>query len=155
GSLTHVRTGGVSRQATPLLFGSFRGWTPANVGRDILAGLTLAAITIPEQMATAKLGGFEPQIGFYAFIAATIGFAAFGASRVMTVGADSTIPPIFAGTLAALAATGSTSLASAAVALALFVGVMLVAGGVLKLGWIANLLSAPVTAGFMAGIAVH
>jgi MFS superfamily sulfate permease-like transporter len=145
----------VTRHATPLLFSSFQGWTSAYVGRDVLAGLTLAAITIPEQMATAKLGGFEPQIGFYAFIAATIGFAAFGASRVMTVGADSTITPIFAGTLAALAATGSTSLASAAVALAVFVGVMLIVGGVLKLGWIANLLSAPVTAGFLAGIAIH
>ena len=59
--------------------------------------MTLAAITIPEQIATAKLGGFEPQIGFYAFIGATIGFAALGASRVLTAGADSTITPIFAG----------------------------------------------------------
>ncbi len=64
-------------------------------GRDLLAGLTLAAITIPEQMATARLGGFEPQIGFYAFVAATLGFVLFGASRLLTAGADSTITPIF------------------------------------------------------------
>jgi MFS superfamily sulfate permease-like transporter len=145
----------VTRHAPPLLFSSFQGWTPAYIGRDVLAGLTLAAITIPEQMATSKLGGFEPQIGFYAFIGATIGFAALGASRVMTVGADSTITPIFAGALAALVATGSTSLAAAAVALSLLVGVMLTAGGVLRLGWVTNLLSTPVTAGFLAGIAVH
>jgi sulfate permease, SulP family len=63
-------------------------------GRDLLAGLTLAAITIPEQMATARLGGFEPQIGFYAFVAATLGFVLFGASRLLTAGADSTITPI-------------------------------------------------------------
>ena len=69
---------------------------------------------------------------------------ALGASRVLTAGADSTITPIFAGTLAALAAAGSTSLGSVAVALALLVGAMLVAGGMLKLGWIANLLSTPV-----------
>jgi MFS superfamily sulfate permease-like transporter len=58
--------------------------------------LTLAALTIPEQMATAKLGDFAPQVGFYAFIGATIGFAVLGASRVLTAGADTTITPIFA-----------------------------------------------------------
>jgi SulP family sulfate permease len=136
-------------------FGSFRGWTATNAGRDILAGLTLAAITIPEQMATARLGGFEPQIGFYAFIGATIGFVVLGASRVLTVGADTTITPIFAGSLAALAASEATSLASAAVALALLVGVILVIAGALRLGWIANLLSKPVITGFLAGIAIH
>ena len=136
-------------------FGSFQGWTAANAGRDILAGLTLVAITVPEQMATARLGGFEPQVGFYAFIGATIGFVALGASRVLTAGADSTITPIFAGTLAALAASGATSIGSAAVALALLVGLMLVFAGALRLGWIANLLSTPVITGFLAGIAVH
>jgi MFS superfamily sulfate permease-like transporter len=65
---------GVARRRwSPPLFGSFKGWTKDYLGRDILAGLTLAAITVPEQMATAKLGGFEPQIGFYAFIGATVG----------------------------------------------------------------------------------
>jgi len=145
----------VRRRPSRLLFSSFEGWSKDGVSQDILAGLTLAAITIPEQMATAKLGGFEPQIGFYAFIGATVGFMALGASRVLTAGADSTITPIFAGTLAALAAAGSASLGSVAVALALLVGAMLVAGGMLKLGWIANLLSTPVITGFLAGIAVH
>src|SRR3974377_1746124 len=132
----------IARQQQPrLLFRSFEGWTKDCIAQDILAGLTLTAITVPEQMATAKLGGFEPQIGFYAFIGATIGFVALGASRVLTAGADSTITPIFAGTLAALAAAGSVSLQSVAMALALLVGAMLIAGGLLKLGWIANLLS--------------
>ena len=137
------------------LFSSFRGWVFANAGRDVLAGLTLAAITIPEQMATARLGGFESQIGYLAFMGATLGFVIFGASRVLTVGADSTITPIFAGSLAVIAASGSASLASAAVALAWLVGLMLIAGGFLKLGWIASLLSKPVITGFLAGIAIH
>lgn len=137
------------------LFSSFRGWSVAQAGRDIQVGLTLAAITIPEQMATARLGGFEPQIGFYAFIGATLGFAVLGASRVLTAGADSTITPIFAGALAALAATGTTSLAASAVALALLVGLMLIIAGGLKLGWVAHLLSTPIITGFLAGIAVH
>ena len=145
----------VRRRQSRLLFSSFEGWSRDGISQDILAGLTLAAITIPEQMATAKLGGFEPQIGFYAFIGATIGFVALGASRVLTAGADSTITPIFAGTLAALAAGGSTSIGSAAITLALLVGTVLVAAGVLKLGWIANLLSTPVITGFPAGVAVH
>ncbi|WP_246088396.1 SulP family inorganic anion transporter [Phreatobacter stygius] len=127
----------------------------AAFGRDVLTGLTLAAITIPEQMATARLGGFEPQIGFYAFVGATIGFALAGASRILTVGADSTITPIFAGALAALAASGTTTLASAAVTLALIVGALLIIGGTLRLGWIADLLSEPVVTGFLAGISVH
>lgn len=123
-------------------------------GRDLLAGLTLAAITIPEQMATARLGGFEPQVGFYAFVAATLGFVLFGASRLLTAGADSTITPIFVSGLAALAA-GGVMPAGSATLLALLVGLSLVVAGLLRLGWIADLLSVPVLTGFLAGIAVH
>jgi sulfate permease, SulP family len=138
-----------------LLFSSVGGWSKDYFVQDILSGLTLTAITVPEQMATAKLGGFEPQIGFYAFIGATIGFVALGASRVLTAGADSTIMPIFAGTLAALAAASSVPVGSVAITLAVLVGVMLIAAAILKLGWIANLLSIPVVTGFLTGIAVR
>ncbi|HTR83825.1 MAG TPA: SulP family inorganic anion transporter [Reyranella sp.] len=128
--------------------------------RNLLAGLTLAAITIPEQMATAKLGGFAPQIGFYAFIGATVGFAlvsfAFrGASRLLTAGADSTITPIFAASLAGLAASGGTVSMGAAVTLALLMAGLLVTAGLLKLGWVADLISTPIVTGFLAGIALH
>lgn len=137
------------------LFASLRQERGSNWGRDIVAGITLAAITIPEQMATARLGGFEPQVGFYAFIAATLGFAALGGNRVLTVGADSTITPLFAGLLASLVAAGTATLESASVALALLVGIMLIISGVFRLGWIAHLLSTPVVTGFIAGIAIH
>ena len=122
---------------------------------DLIAGLTLAAIAIPEQMATSRLGGFEPQIGFFAFIAGSIGFALLGANRFLSCGADFTITPIFAGGLAALAATGSPDYSAHAMALALIVGLMLVGSGIFRLGGIANLLSVPVTVGFLAGISVH
>lgn len=145
----------VRRRWPRLLFNSFQGWTKDRFGQDIVAGLTLAAITVPEQMATAKLGGFEPQIGFYAFIGATIGFAALGANRVLTAGADSTITPIFAGALATLSVGISTSVGSVAMTLTLLVGLMLIVAGIFKLSWIANLLSTPVITGFLAGIAVH
>jgi MFS superfamily sulfate permease-like transporter len=137
------------------MFRSFSGWRLADLGPDVIAGLTLAAIAIPEQMATARLGGFAPQIGFLAIIAGAIGFAALGSNRAMSVGADSTITPIFAGSLALVVAAGSPQYAALAAMLALMVGAMLIVGGLFRLGWIADLLSIPVTTGFLAGIAGH
>src|ERR1700676_4629299 len=137
------------------LFKTLRGLTAADLNSDLAAGLTLAAIAIPEQMATARLGGFPPQIGFFAFMAGTLAFAAFGSSRQLSVGADSTITPIFAGSLALLAASGSPNYAGLAGALALLVGVILIAGGTIRMGWIADLLSKPVITGFLAGISIH
>jgi sulfate permease, SulP family len=137
------------------LFPSLASYSFGALPGDLIAGLTLAAIAIPEQMATARLGGFEPQIGFFAFMAGSLGFAALGGNRFLSCGADSTITPIFAGGLAALAATGSPDYQGLAIALALMVGAMLVLSGLFKLGGIANLLSVPVTVGFLAGISVH
>ena len=125
------------------------------LSHDLFAGLTLAAIAIPEQMATARLGGFTPQIGFFAFMAGSLAFAAFGSNRFLSSGADSTITPIFAGGLAALVATGSPDYLTLATALALMVGLFLFAAGIFRLGWIADLLSIPVTIGFLAGISAH
>jgi len=137
------------------VFRSFAGWRPADLSSDAIAGLTLAAIAIPEQMATARLAGFAPQIGFVALFAGAIGFAVFGDSRRVSVGADSTIAPIFAGVLAALGAAGPAHYAQAAATLGLSVGVVLMLGGALRFGFIADLLSIPVTTGFLVGIAGH
>ena len=137
------------------LFRSFASYSPAFLTQDIIAGLTLAAIVIPEQMATARLGGFTPLIGFFAFLGGSLAFAAFGSNRFLSCGADSTITPIFAGGLALLAASGSPDYAMLAVALALIVGTFLVIGGICRLGWIADLLSVPVTTGFLVGISAH
>jgi MFS superfamily sulfate permease-like transporter len=132
-----------------------RGWRPAQATRDAIAGVTLAAITLPEQMATARLGGFEPQMGFYAFVGATLGFVLLGRNRRLTVGADSTITPIFALTLAGLAAQQAGALAGSAVVLALLVGVFLALAALLRIGVVAALLSVPVVTGFLGGIALH
>jgi sulfate permease, SulP family len=122
---------------------------------DLFAGLTLAAIAIPEQMATARLGGFAPQVGFFAFLAGSLAFAMFGSNRFLSCGADSTITPIFAGGLAALAATSDPQYLVLAASLALMVGLLLFFAGIFRLGWIADLLSIPVTTGFLAGISAH
>ncbi|HEY8138494.1 MAG TPA: SulP family inorganic anion transporter, partial [Methylocystis sp.] len=73
------------------LFRSFQGVGLGDLRFDLIAGLTLAAIAIPSQMATARLGGFAPEIGFFAFIAGSTAFAAFGSNRFLSTGADSTI----------------------------------------------------------------
>src|SRR6202158_2210792 len=137
------------------VFRSLSSYSLQFLARDLFAGLTLAAIAIPEQMATARLGGFAPQIGFFAFLAGSLAFAVFGSNRFLSCGADSTITPIFAGGLAALAASGTAEYQALAAALALMVGLLLLAAGTFRLGWIADLLSIPVTTGFLAGISLH
>jgi SulP family sulfate permease len=145
---------GSAARAWPV-FRSLQAYRSQFLTGDLFAGLTLAAIAIPEQMATARLGGFAPQIGFFAYLAGSLAFAAFGSNRFLSCGADSTITPIFAGGLLALAASGSPEYLTLAAALALMVGIALVAAGIFRLGWIADLLSVPVTTGFLAGISVH
>jgi SulP family sulfate permease len=137
------------------VFRSFASYRLAFLTPDIVAGLTLAAIVIPEQMATARLGHFTPLLGFFAFLGGSLAFAAFGSNRFLSCGADSTITPILAGGLTALATLGSPDYVMHAVALALLVGLFLVIGGICRLGWVADLLSVPVTTGFLVGISAH
>lgn len=136
-------------------FTSLRGYEVALLPRDLVAGLMLLAIALPGQLATARLAGMPPETGIYAFVAGSLAFAAFGANRFMSVAADSTIAPIFAGGLAAIAGAGSASYRELATLLALLVGVVLVVVGLLRAGWLATLLSIPITTGFLAGISVH
>ncbi|WP_245463305.1 MULTISPECIES: SulP family inorganic anion transporter [unclassified Mesorhizobium] len=131
------------------------GWSVKDLNGDLAAGITLAAIAIPEQMATARLGGFAPQIGFFSFVAGSVAFALLGANRQLSAGADSTITPLFAGGLALIATSGSPHYLALAAMLALMVGLLVALSGVFRLGWIADLLSVPVTTGFLAGISVH
>jgi len=141
--------------ATRLSLPTFAGWRPRDLGPDLLAGVTLAAIAIPEQMATARLGGMAPERGFLALVAGCVGFALFGASRRLSVGADSTITPIFAGALAMAVPIGGPQYLGEVALLALMVGLLLTLAGALKLGFVADLLSIPVMTGFLAGVAVH
>jgi MFS superfamily sulfate permease-like transporter len=139
----------------PWLFASLHGYRIGRLPRDLIAGIMLAAIAIPGQLATARLAGMPPETGVYAFVAGSLAFAAFGANRFMSVAADSTIAPIFAGGVASLAAAGTPHYTELVTLLALMVGVILIAVGLLRAGWLATLLSIPVTTGFLAGIAIH
>src|SRR5260370_21366965 len=86
------------------IFSSLSGYVAKNLSGDLAAGLTLAAIAIPEQMATARLGGFPPGLGLVAFFAGAIRFAAFRAHPFLSPGSDSTLTPTFAGRLGVLSA---------------------------------------------------
>ncbi len=123
--------------------------------QDVLAGLVLAAIAIPEQLATARLAGMPPETGLYTFAAGAFGFAVFGTNRFLSAGADSTIAPIFAGGLAMMAVSGTPVYANLVATLAVMVGLVLIGAALLRAGWVADLLSVPVITGFMAGVAVH
>jgi sulfate permease, SulP family len=137
------------------LFASLRGYRFGWLPRDLVAGMMLAAIAIPGQLATARLAGMPPATGLYAFAAGALAFAALGANRYMSVAADSTIAPIFAGALSSIAAVGTAHYAELATLLAVLVGITLAAVGLLRAGWLATLLSIPVTTGFLAGISIH
>lgn len=137
------------------LFASLRGLELQALPADLIAGLTLAAIALPSQLATAHLAGMAAETGLFAFAAGSIAFAIFGANRFMSVGADSTIAPIFAGALAMVATAGTPAYTAEAGLLAFMVGAILIVAGVLRAGWIADMLSVPVTTGFLAGISIH
>src|SRR5262245_63224598 len=90
-----------------------------------------------------RAAGMPPETALYAFAACSLAFAAFGANRFMSVAADSTIAPIFAGGLASLAAAGTPHYAELVTLLALMVGGILLVVGLLRAGWLATLLSIP------------
>ncbi len=135
-----------------------RGLLPANIqemGHDLVAALAVAAVAIPEQIATARLAGMPATAGLLVFVAGSFGFYFLGSNRFLSVGADSTISPIFAASLALLAGFGTPHYMTLCAMFALLVGSIVVAAGVFRMGWIARLLSVPVITGFLAGIAIH
>jgi SulP family sulfate permease len=138
----------------PMLFPSLRGYQRSWVAADLVAGLTLLVIAVPEQLATSRLAGMPPITGFYAFVAGTVVFALLGSNPQMSVGADSTIAPLFAAGVAHLALSGSAQYAQKVAILAVMVGVFVVLVSVLRLGWVAEFLSAPIITGFLCGVAV-
>ena len=110
------------------LFQSFAGWRLRRSRRRRRRGRDARRDRHPRADGDGASGRIsEPQIGFLALVAGAVGFAVFGASRLLSVGADSTIAPIFAGALALLATSGSPHYAADAAVLALGVGLILAA----------------------------
>jgi len=124
---------------------------------DIVAGITAAAVVIPKAVAYGVIAGLPIETGLYTALAAMLVYPFLGTSRVLSVTTTSTIALMTAASVTAVsqgAALGASGPAAIASTLALLVGVFLIAGRVLRLGFIANFISKPVLVGFEAGIGI-
>lgn len=121
---------------------------------DILAGLTVAAYLIPQCMAYGELAGVEPVAGLWAILPPMIIYSLFGSSPQLSVGPESSTAVMTAVAIAPLAAARSDLYIDYAALLAIFVGLICLAGYLARLGFLANLLSKPILIGYMAGIAL-
>lgn len=135
--------------------GVVRGYDRRLLRSDLIAGVVLAAILVPQGMAYAQLAGLPAVTGLYTTIACLIGYALFGPSRVLVLGPDSSISPLILAAIAPLLAGGSEATAIAlAGMLAILVGLTEIALGLGKLGFVADLLSKEVQIGYMNGLGI-
>ena len=131
-----------------------RRYQPSWLSRDVVAGLTLWGLVVPEGMAYAGIAGMPPEAGLYTAMAALVAYAVFGSSRQLVVVGTSATAALLAGTVATLKPEDAATYAAYAAALVLLVGVLFVLAGLAKLGFIAQFLSRPVMAGFVLGLAI-
>ena len=122
---------------------------------DMLAGLTLAALGIPEVLGYAKIAGMPLVTGLYTMLLPMAVFAVLGSSRHLVVAADSATAAILAAALTGLAAAGSERYVRLAGLAALLAGGMLLAARLARLGFLANFLSRTVLVGFLAGVGIQ
>ena len=103
----------------------------------MLAGISLAALLIPESLAYAGIAGVPPEVGLYAAPLALLGYAVFGRSGLLVVATSSAVAAVSASTVADIAATEEEAIALTA-ALAIVSGMIFVAAGLLRFGWVAT-----------------
>ena len=129
-----------------------RQWLP----RDVVAGLVLASLLVPQGMAYAELAGLPPITGLYTSILCLVGYAIFGPSRILVLGPDSALGPMIAATILPLVAANGDPATAVAYAsmLALMVGGFMLIGARAGLGFVADLLSKPTQIGYMNGLAL-
>ncbi len=134
---------------------ALRDYKAAWLRHDLVAGVVLAAILVPQGMAYAELAGLPPVTGLYTTIACLAAYAIMGPSRVLVLGPDSSVSPMIFAAIAPLAITGDPATAIAlAGMLAVLVGVIEIILGKADLGFIADLLSKEVQVGYMNGLAI-
>src|ERR1700751_5618213 len=135
---------------------AIRSYRRAWLAKDIVAGIVLSTLLVPQGMAYAELAGLPPITGLYTSILCLLGYAVFGPSRILVLGPDSSLGPMIAATILPLAAPNRAPSGAMALAWmpALMVGAILVLGAVAKLGFIADLISKPTMIGYMNGLAL-
>jgi SulP family sulfate permease len=136
------------------VFRSLRGYQRSWLRGDVVAGLTVWAVLVPEALAYASIAGVSPVVGLYAAPAALLLYAAFGSSRHLVTGPMSATAALSAAAVAQLATRGSDQFVQLTVALAITTGVAAVLAGLLRLGFLASFISEPVLKGFIIGLAL-
>lgn len=122
--------------------------------RDLVAGVTVAALAVPSAMAYAELAGLSPVNGLYALLVPSVAYVLLGSSRQLIIGPEGSVSTLIAAAILPLAAPASGNAAELAAMLALLVAICFVAAWVARLGWIADYLSRPVLIGYIHGVAV-
>ena len=127
-------------------------WLP----KDVVAGLVLTTLLVPQGMAYAELAGLPAITGLYTSILCLLGYAVFGPSRILVLGPDSSLGPMIAATILPLMGANGDPARAIALAsmLALMVGAVMLLGGFARLGCVADLLSKPTMIGYMNGLAI-
>jgi sulfate permease, SulP family len=123
-----------------------------DVRPDVLAGLTVWSIVVPQAVAYAQIAGLPPQAALFAAPGALVGYALLGTSRSLVVGATSSTAALSAATVGSLAHGDAASFAALAAALALVVAAVFAVAGLLRLGGVADLISKPILVGFLFGL---
>jgi len=146
---TNRKTGGGWRLP---LFQSILPLDRSGLAANLAAGISLAAMNIPQAMGYAKIAGMPVITGLYTLLMPLVAFAAFGSSRYLVVASDSATAAILAGGLAGLATAGSAQYVSLAGLVALLTAGLLLLARLLKLGFLADFLSRTVLIGFLTGV---
>src|SRR5271167_2006170 len=133
-------------------------WLPQyqrpNLRGDVIAGVALAGLLIPEAMGYAGIAGLPPQAGLYATVFGLLAYAAFGSSRQLVVSPTSASSAILAATVAPLAAADPGKFMVLASAVTLVLGGLFLVAGLFNLGFISDFISKPVLKGFVFGVAL-
>jgi MFS superfamily sulfate permease-like transporter len=135
-----------------VLFPSLRGYRRRWLSRDVVAGLTVWAVLVPEALAYATIAGVSPVVGLYAAPPALVLYALFGSSRHLVVGPMSATAALSAAAVADVATDGDVVALTAA--LAVVTGVIAAVAGLCRLGFVSNFISEPVLKGFIIGMAL-
>ena len=137
-----------------LLFPSMAGYDRSWLRSDLIAGLTVWAVLVPEALAYASIAGVSPVVGLYAAPPALVLYAAFGSSRHLVVGPMSATAALSAAAVADLTTGGPDDVLAFTGVLAIVTGILALAAGILRLGFLANFISEPVLKGFIIGLAL-
>ncbi len=136
------------------LFRSLRGYDRSWLRSDVIAGLTVWAVLVPEALAYATIAGVSPVVGLYAAPAALVLYAALGSSRHLITGPMSATAALSAAAVADVVAPSDEAFVVMTTALAIVTGVLAIAAGLARLGFLADFISEPVLKGFIIGLAL-